>query len=63
MIFPPNTLSSGAPPVSQQQLGLFQAAADPAADKLRERVRELDLNRTTPLEALQILSDLKKDLE
>ncbi len=54
---------SGAPPVSQHQLGLFQTVADPAADKLRERVRELDLNRTTPLEALQILSDLKREIE
>ena len=54
---------SGAPPSSQQQLGLFQAAVEPAADTLRERIRDLDLNRTTPLEALQILSDLKRDIE
>jgi DNA mismatch repair protein MutS len=54
---------SGAAPVSQHQLGLFQAVTDPAADKLRERVRELDLNRTTPLEALQILSDLKREID
>jgi DNA mismatch repair protein MutS len=53
---------SGAPAVDQQQLGLFHTAAGPDS-QLRERLRELDLNRTTPLEALQILSDLKRDLE
>jgi DNA mismatch repair protein MutS len=52
---------SGAASEPQQQLGLFQAAAD-GPDTIRERIRELDLNRTTPLEALQILSDLKKEL-
>jgi DNA mismatch repair protein MutS len=53
---------SGAPAEPQQQLGLFQApiAAD---DAVRDRIRELDLNRTTPLEALQILSDLKREVE
>ena len=54
---------SGAPPSAQQQLGLFQAAPADPNDGLRERIRELDLNRTTPLEALQILSDLKKEVE
>ena len=52
---------SGAPPAAQAQLGLFHAAAE--NDRLRERLNEIDLNRTTPLEALQILSDLKKDAE
>jgi DNA mismatch repair protein MutS len=53
---------SGAPTAPQQQLGLFQMAIDEEAERLKERIREIDLNRTTPLEALQILSDLKKDL-
>ena len=53
---------SGALPVAQAQLGLFHAPAE-SADPLRERLKEIDLNRTTPLEALQILSDLKKDAE
>jgi DNA mismatch repair protein MutS len=53
---------SGAPPTPQQQLGLFQGPAE-RDDPLRERLREIDLNRTTPLEALQILSDLKKESE
>jgi DNA mismatch repair protein MutS len=57
---------SGAPPAAQQQLGLFQAPQD-APDSIRERLREIDLNRTTPLEALQILSELateaRKDVD
>jgi DNA mismatch repair protein MutS len=53
---------SSAPPRQQAQLGLFQLAPEPD-DRLRERLREVDLNRTTPLEALQILAELKKDIE
>jgi DNA mismatch repair protein MutS len=54
---------SGAPSASQQQLGLFQTPVPlETDDRLRERIRALDLNRTTPLEALQILSDLKAEL-
>ncbi len=53
---------SGAPVVPQQQLGLFQTAS-PADEKLRERIREVDINRTTPIDALQILQELKKSLD
>jgi len=53
---------SGAPPVPQQQLGLFQAPS-PSDEKLKDRIREVDINRTTPLDALRILEELKKDLE
>ncbi|MDP3718370.1 MAG: DNA mismatch repair protein MutS [Acidobacteriota bacterium] len=53
---------SGVPVVPQQQLGLFQATS-PADEKLRERLREVDINRTTPIDALQILQDLKKSLD
>jgi DNA mismatch repair protein MutS len=53
---------SGTAPAPQAQLGLFQAQLGPD-DHLRERIREIDLNRTTPLEALQILSELKNELE
>jgi DNA mismatch repair protein MutS len=52
---------SGAPS-SSQQLGLFQTPVE-RDDTVRERLQELDLNRTTPLEALQILSELKKEIE
>jgi DNA mismatch repair protein MutS len=53
---------SGAPSAAQQQLGLFQAAS-PADDKLRERIREIDVNRTTPLEALRLLEELKREID
>jgi DNA mismatch repair protein MutS len=53
---------SGAPSAAQQQLGLFQAAAPPD-DKLRDRIREIDINRTTPLDALRLLEELKKDVD
>ncbi len=53
---------SGAPPAAQQQLGLFQAAAPPD-DGLRARIREIDINRTTPLDALRLLEELKKELD
>jgi DNA mismatch repair protein MutS len=54
---------SGAAPSNQQQLGLFQAAPSPADEKLKERIREVDINRTTPLDALRILEDLKKEVD
>ena len=53
---------SGAPSAAQQQLGLFQAPS-PVDDKLRERIREIDINRTTPLDALRLLEELKKELD
>jgi DNA mismatch repair protein MutS len=55
---------SGAAPSSQQQLGLFQTALPSAADeKLKDRIREIDINRTTPLDALRIIEELKKELD
>ena len=53
---------SGASPTNQQQLGLFQTAS-PADEKLREKIRDVDINRTTPIDALRILEDLKKDVD
>jgi DNA mismatch repair protein MutS len=50
---------SAAPVETQQQLGLFQTALAEDHAVLR-RLRELDVNRLTPLEALQILAELKK---
>jgi DNA mismatch repair protein MutS len=45
----------------QQQLGLFQLGAQ--NDRLAERLRALDIERLTPLEALTLLADLKRDVE
>ena len=58
----PAGASAAQRPAPQQQLGLFQAAS-PADERLRERLREVDVNRTTPLEALQLLAALKADAE
>ena len=57
----------GKPSLSGARAGAAAAAravpgrVTPADEKLRERIREIDINRTTPLDALQILEDLKKD--
>ncbi|HEY2908198.1 MAG TPA: DNA mismatch repair protein MutS [Vicinamibacterales bacterium] len=50
---------SGTPTDPQQQLGLFQAPAD---DRLRDQLRTIDLDATTPLEALTLLAELKKQI-
>jgi len=48
----------GAPAPAQQQLGLFQRAeSHPAV----ERLRSLDVDRLTPIEALNLLAELKRD--
>ncbi len=43
----------------QQQLTLFQAARP--GEHLVDRLRSLDLDRTTPLEALRLLAELKQE--
>jgi len=40
------------------QLGLFAAAPDPVVERLRERLREVDINALTPLQALALLGEL-----
>jgi DNA mismatch repair protein MutS len=56
---------SGTPAEPQQQLGLFQAGApiNEKAEKLAERVRALDTDSMTPLQALTLLTELKKDAD
>jgi DNA mismatch repair protein MutS len=39
------------------------AAADPDAVRVAERIDALDLGRTTPIEALNLLAELKRDLD
>ena len=51
---------AGSPPA--HQLGLF-AATSPADDRLAARLREVDVNRLTPLDALALIASLKKDAE
>jgi DNA mismatch repair protein MutS len=50
---------SGTPADPQGQLGLFQPG--PGDDRLRERLGAIDVDRMTPLEALALLAELKKD--
>jgi DNA mismatch repair protein MutS len=51
---------SGGPVDRQPQLGLFQAA--PAGDDpVHRRLRELDVNQLTPLQALGLLAELKRE--
>ncbi|HTK29338.1 MAG TPA: DNA mismatch repair protein MutS [Vicinamibacterales bacterium] len=49
---------SGTPGEPQRQLGLFQAPAD---DRLRDRLASIDVDATTPLQALALLAELKKE--
>jgi len=46
----------------QAQLGLFQTTAD-ALHPLVERLRAIDLDRLTPIDALNLLADLKRNAE
>jgi DNA mismatch repair protein MutS len=53
---------SGDAARDQQQLGLFQAP--PAGDDpLHKRLRDLDVNELTPMQALTLLAELKKEAE
>jgi hypothetical protein len=49
---------SGAPAGSQEQLGLFAAPAG-SEDLLRRRLREVDVDHLTPVQALTLLAELK----
>ena len=51
---------SGTRTDPQQQLGLFQTPA--RDDELRKRLADTDVDRMTPLEALSLLAELKKEL-
>jgi DNA mismatch repair protein MutS len=50
-------LPGSAPPATQ--LTIFTPLSEPVLEKLRE----LDLNRLTPIEALNLLAELKKQIE
>ncbi|HEY8536083.1 MAG TPA: hypothetical protein VIL25_06525, partial [Vicinamibacterales bacterium] len=59
-------LARGGPPavgaVKGEQLPLF-AAPQPADNALVERLRAIDVNRMTPIEALTLLAELKRELD
>jgi DNA mismatch repair protein MutS len=48
----------GAAPERLTQLTIFTPLSQPVLEKLRE----VDLNRLTPLEALNLLAELKKEI-
>jgi DNA mismatch repair protein MutS len=50
---------SGTPTDPRRQLGLFQA---PIEDPVRDALAAVDVDRLTPLEALTLIADLKKQL-
>ena len=56
----PTIAGAAAQTGPQQQLGLFQAAAD---DRMRERLREIDVDNLTPLQALALLAELKQEAD
>jgi DNA mismatch repair protein MutS len=56
----PTITGAAAQQGPQQQLGLFQVPAD---DRLRDRLREVDVNSLTPLQALTLLAELKDEAE
>jgi DNA mismatch repair protein MutS len=51
---------SGTPTDPQRQLALFHTP--PESDPLRDRLAAIDLDRMTPLDALTLLAELKKQL-
>ena len=58
-------VSKGLDIESRDQMNLFGAAAPPAAadDELRAALREFDPDRSTPLQALQLVQDLRSKLQ
>jgi DNA mismatch repair protein MutS len=56
------TASGSTQPAASQQLALF-AAASPAEERVVARLREVDINHLTPIDALTLLAALKKDAE
>jgi DNA mismatch repair protein MutS len=61
---------SGTPVEPQQQLGLFQSAAqaaslirDAKAERVVRRLQDIEIDAMTPLQALSLLADLQADLK
>jgi DNA mismatch repair protein MutS len=52
---------SGTRSDPQRQLGLFQVA--PPDDRVRQRLAAVDVDRMTPMEALTLVAEMKKEVE
>ncbi len=50
------------PQPGPSQLGFFGAAPDPVAQELKKEIRKIDPERLTPLDALSIISKLRKKI-
>ena len=53
---------SGTPSDPQRQLALFQTPAARHEDRLREKLAALDVDHMTPMEALALVAELKREL-
>jgi DNA mismatch repair protein MutS len=53
---------SGTPSDPQRQLALFQSTGDEQPDRLRAKIAGVDVDRMTPIEALTLLAELKREL-
>jgi DNA mismatch repair protein MutS len=58
----PSVAGGGRSAPAVQQLGLF-ASPSPVEERVAARLRTLDLDRMTPLDALTLLHELKRDAE
>ena len=58
----PTVTGAARPAAAVEQLGLF-AAPSPTEERVTARLRTLDLDRMTPLDALTLLHELKRDAE
>ena len=56
------TVSGSGQSAPTQQLALFSSAS-PAEERVVTRLRDVDINRLTPIDALTLLASLKKDAE
>jgi DNA mismatch repair protein MutS len=45
------------------QLGLFGGGIDPISEQVLDKLKAIDPQRMTPIEALLLLTELKKDLQ
>jgi DNA mismatch repair protein MutS len=52
---------TGQPAEERRQMGLFETPT--AVDVVASRLRDTDIDRLTPLEALTLLADLKRDVQ
>ena len=54
------TLTGAPSPADTQQLGLFAIGGERRDDEVTRRLKALDIDETTPRQALELLADLKK---